>query len=196
MNEKLLWYINLTMAVVVLTTLLLGGCLGSGQSVSTYPPPNSPTAQLAKTASRVGWAAPFTALGVGGGVFLVFMGMQKIGLATIAGSIAATVHTLVTARYAWVLALLGLLAYIATMYLGFRKQQRDKEKLATGFILGFQRVKDVLTTKGICTGSLDIRGELNKVMGAALEPEAEDIVMKVKAENANVCHSPENKVVQ
>jgi hypothetical protein len=185
MNERELWFLNMLLAIAVGLMLLLGGCLGGGKGVAPDSAAASPAGQLNKVVSRVGWAAPFTALGVGGGVFLVFMGMQKIGLAVLAGSVAATVHALVTARYAWLLAIIGLISYAATMYLGFKKKQQEKESLASGFVLGFEGVKEFLKAKGAYLSDGQLREELNKVMGAALQPEAEEIVKKVKADAAH-----------
>jgi len=180
-DRDLLYKVVILLTAIAIGILLLGS--GCGVMRPAYNGAGStPSEQLTKTASRIGWAAPFTALGIGGGVFLVFMGLRKLGIAVAAGSIAATVHALVVAKYAWLLAVFGLMAYTATMYLGFKKKQADNERMASGFVLGFQGVKDFIVAK-LRNGSTTVdisRSDLNKIMGAALQPETEGVVRKIK----------------
>ena len=161
----------LKILIILIPLVLFSGChilQAGGTSPGTVP---TGAQALMQTVSRSNWAAPFTALGVAGGVFAIFMGARKIGFAALAASMAATVHVMVSARYAWVLAILGLLAYVTTTVFGLAK---NKETIS-GFVRGFQGVKDLILTP-------NARSAANEYMRSKLNTQAEKIVAEVKGE--------------
>lgn len=177
------WFL-IAMLVIVIFMMLFSGCgLLPGRS-GDKKPPQTASQQLVSVIGKIGWAAPFTALGVAGGVFAIFMGARRIGFAALAASMAATVHVMVSTRYAWLLAILGLFVYVVMTILGLTKNK----KMFAGLVRGFESVKDDIVRKASDGGDERtpeyLRALANHSMNLELNDDARKMVAKIKKEES------------
>jgi len=169
-------------AIAVMLVTMFVGCY----SLPTGSPASIPTTGVGRLAGAVtssGFMVPLSILGVALGVTAMFMGVGKIGLPAVLGSLAALILTLVTQRYANLVAGLGAIVAAGGLVLGIVWKYRSVagQALNVGQALkevvkGVQNVKAFVTSKGVD------KKDVNVMLSCEQSPETEKLVQEVKAE--------------
>ena len=182
MRYKTIDYVIGIAIAVMLVTLVLGafGCysLPAGSPTAI---PTTGVGRLAGAVTSSGFMVPLSILGVALGVTAMFMGVGKIGLPAVLGSLAALVLTLVTQRYANLVAGLGAIVAAGGLVLGivwkYRTVASTAASVGTALKQVVQGVQDVKAyVKGID------KDAVNKTLAADQDPKTQELVKNIKAE--------------
>jgi hypothetical protein len=116
---------------------------------------------------------PLSILGVAAGVTVLFLGLPKIGIPTVLGSLTALVLTLVTNRYAYLLAAAGILVVVGVVITVIVLQYRRIKTALAEVVKGVQAVKSM--------ASSPTPEQINTVLQGEQSSATEKLVQEVKA---------------
>ena len=133
--------------IVILVAFLLSGIFGCAilQSKKPVPiiPPEilaKPTVQLWQAAKESNWLVTISIIGIGVGIFIIFKG-KEWGMGLIISCCAILFVTLAVARFAWWMALGGLIGSIGILYISILSKNKALRQIVKGGELFKKNVK-------------------------------------------------------
>lgn len=158
--------------LAILSLLAANGCAAplvgpAGQAVGG-------AAKLAAGVNSANFLIPLSILGVAAGVTVMFLGMPKIGLPAVLGSLTALVLTLVMARFAYLFAVLGALAAVGALVAGVVWKFRALRTAFAQVVEGVQNYK---------ANMKDVPGNrvvVNETLASVQTPATQALVQQVK----------------
>jgi len=157
----------------ILFLVVLTGCSTMPKKIETIPPP---TETWNKVVYQTHWLVPLSILGIMGGVFVLILGIYpKIGIATIITNGIGLFISLAIAKFAWWMALIGLIGLLSTIglvvYSIFIKDKAIKE-----LIIGAQELKESVSP-------IFTKEETNKILTDGIQTKnTQKIIQKVKTD--------------
>jgi len=161
----------LVILIIVFALVIITGCSFLPKEIETTPPP---TETWNKVVYQTYWLVPLSILGIMGGVFVLILGIYpKIGIATIITNGIGLFISLAIAKFAWWMALVGLIGLLATIglviYSIFIKNKAIEE-----LIMGAQELKESVSP-------VYTKEETNKILTDGIQTKStREIVQKVK----------------
>jgi ABC-type multidrug transport system fused ATPase/permease subunit len=140
------------------------------------------TAVTQPAAKGTNFFVPLSILGVVGGVVLLFLGMTKIGIATVIGCLVGAAVSMALTRYAHLIAAGGAIAAAAAVVWAFVMKYKSlatalatKTQAVVELVKGVQKVKSVL---------LPSKSNINEAMASEQSESTKEIVAEVKSSSA------------
>lgn len=190
--DNLIIYVIISMVILIALTLL-PGCATFSKTpekvsvLSKLNPFNNPE----KATSNANWTFNLASIGVAASIFAISMGAGKLGWAGLAACIGSSIYSLVMLKYAWLLALGGLICGTLLFIQSWKKNRNDKTSLIDGIQAGKAAILS-LESNPVRQGLL--KKAFNAAISTCTTPEVKTLVTSHKAITPNVTTETEEAV--
>lgn len=141
------WGFRALMAIIILlllSAICLPGCaVLQPRSTPTVAP--TPAVQLWQAAKSSNWLATASIIGIGAGIFIAFKG-KEWGMGLVISCCVVLFMTLAVARFAWWMALCGLVGSVVILYVSILSKKRALVEIIKGGEL-FKKALKIAHTK-------------------------------------------------